>query len=454
MNRFSLLMLLAGCVIAAVAEERSAAQTLPTAGDEGLTISRRNENRRIVRTDLEGRAARARDALRRGDVRSMSQELAGPDFVVDFDESDLDYNQRTLAQAMLAFAKGNYQDAGRKAEEVMVAELRITGTYYLKPGKLLSDAYQLLALTSLQMGVLTVADKYAVYAQAGTNDYSHVGAWNLIKLIREMAGDYKCEGFQKLVSRQRTRDVHAIACRSSRPDVQPLAVVVEINDYAGTRVEGLFSAALTVDADGDRQPRQYRLVYRDRLLPPLTLLHCGTTIPDASELLKFIGDFAGDEWVRRAQMEALYFQQAEIAPLAAHWARKGGVDDALLKAQVKQPLEAAGNWDWKIYSSRIVESGRGAPYEVVEYRNVASEKAERLGLAIPLEHVYFAVGSTEDRRYLASYRLVSESVAAGERIYFVQRVAGQQVSILDVQTEAPDSVELMNRILTWISQGQ
>jgi hypothetical protein len=242
---------------------------------------------------------------------------------------------------------------------------------------------------------------------------------------------------------------------------------------------------------GDNSPR-YRLVYRDQFASPLTLVEYGKTIPKKEDLIAFAIRLPSDALKRREQLEALCFYRAGLAPLAAEWIKRGSGDgNNFLPAAVQEPLRDKSALFWEVRGRYNAGPDRQSPYEVTGYVNTIPDpkiiakwmdadlkvmikelneiRAKEMdkfepvhpdelpqlikfqrSLAGPLEHIHFAVGDGVKRNYLASYRLVSERFAKGERIYFVERVEGNKVSILDTLLEPPSYETMRDKVLAWI----
>ncbi len=438
MNRY--LLMWGVLLFGAVAAQRCAAQTLPPEGDFTFRIPARTESRPPISTDLEGRVGRARDAMRLGNLKGMSQELAGPDFVVDFKRWDPGEDRLRLAEGLLHFATGRWRAVHQAADDLLEPSRQ-----HEVPADLRADAHQLLALTYYRLRILPLVQYHAEETLKLASD--RPGAKRLLSLISELAGGR----YTKLASILRTggRSEQAQLWQSQRPGIQPL--VVAFCGETGAPCGG----ALCVEAEDARPPAHYRLIYRDddEDYPPAVVLDCGTSIPKAEELIK---SMLGFDCRARAQFEALYFQRADLAPLASGWARVWGKqDDPLLQAHVERPLRDAGSWDWETHGRYSAGKGRPAPYEVVAYVNrQAADPDWRRDFPGPLEHVHFAVGMSGDRQYLGSYRLVSERPASGERVYFIQRLEADKLSILDVLTEPPAFEELRDQILSWVDETE
>jgi hypothetical protein len=445
-------------------------------------------------------AEKALAAMRAGDLKGIAREMTGPDFVVHFGDLqknalfDLRKNPEMLRFPALAhYAGGERSVLGlvimSKMEDLVDSNKEIAADAR-------ADFHQLLALMYLRWQIFPVAQYHA--EQALKSDPSRAGARILISVLEDLAGaPYKVTLISELRWQDKLLETGEL-WESKQQKIQPL--VITFRDFSYHRWTG----AITVEADQGENPPQYRLVYRDQFMPPMTLVECGKTIPRKTDLMAFAGRFHIQPdhplW-RRAQIEARYFYRAGLAPLAAEWTRMAGFagDESFLRDEVEQPLQDKLALFWEVRGRYNAGPDRKAPYEVTGYVNTMLNKIPdpkniakwmdadprvmikelnelrakemdkfkpvhpdelpqlikfQRSLAGPLEHIHFAVGQGVERNYVGSYRLVSERFAKGERIYFVQRVQGNKVSILETLLEPPSYDQMRDIVLAWIDGAE
>jgi len=451
-------------VLATMCCQSSSAQSLPPAGDNPPPA---RETRRIaVGEEAKLHAVAAIKAFRAGNFQRALGQLADQLFVVDFEREfradALSPHELTLARSLACFAEGDLRGAhdlglalglGDDVEAIALRDYQAFMTYLF-----------------WRLQVFPLAESYALdilpgdpAAKAGSTPFGD-------RTFQDVLRNVGAYGYESDVS----PDVWESFC-SSNKSIQPWAYCwFEKRDpstAAGKVDRQAFLGALTVsdlNLSGG-STAEFWLVYRDLDGPPLPLLKLGQTMPQFEALEEFAKTFRygrpsepGRPNSLRIQMEAAWFQRAGIAPLTAAWCRATGADPDAVRP-VRDALMQAHAWDWQPLVRYHIGSGRPPEYEVIAYANrqTVPERgppdvhswnvAEALAAPLALEHYYFIVAGSEDRRYVAAYRLVSEPLPGGDRVYAFQRVQGNEISVVDVFGELPAPEELSVELVNWLA---
>jgi type II secretion system protein G len=439
----------------------SAAQTLPPNVGAAAESVAADTRRPIWLSQAWPQIAAAREALRRGEVGAMTEQLAGKDFVVkahDIPDAQgmepmVESAKQDLVFGLTQYAAGNLRGAYAGAIQVV---LNSTAGRDER-----ADAYLLLAITFHRIQVFGLARFHAEAAQPISPD---------LPLHQRLAGviDMSAGSRLSLADSCRNQDVNRrgwlLYWRSS--DNAPgtrAGEVVWMHKRSGdpdSPVNWNWSGnpaligALTIDVADDSTANQphYQLVFRDLDAPPLVVADCRGKIPTTlEELLPLVAPFSAslrrdnDRSVLRAQMEARWYHEAGLAPLAAAWAR------GRFEEEVEQPLRAARSWKWELVGRYPAGADRPCPYEVRGYVNRETVPLVASGnMPDMLEHFHFAAVHRNDRQFVGSYRLVSRRQEGDERLFMIERVAESQISIIEVDTELPSYEQMRDQVLSWI----
>ncbi|MBL9095250.1 MAG: type II secretion system protein GspG [Planctomycetaceae bacterium] len=457
-------LLAALVVVAALRCESSPGQSLPPAGDNPPPA---RETRRIaVGEEAKLHAVAAIKAFRAGDFTQALGQLADPLFVVDFERElpadALSPHELTLARSLACFAKGDLRGAH---------DLGLTlGAGADVEALALRDYRAFMAYVFWRLQVFPLAESYALdispsdsATEAGSTPFGD-------RTFQDVLRDVGAYGYESDVS----PDVLESFCSASK-SIQPWAYSWfekrDASTVAGKELRRAFLGALTV-SDLNQEPggaAEFWLVYRDLDGPPIPLLKLGETMPRFEALEEFAKAFRYDRPSEprapnslRIQMEAAWFQSAGIAPLTAAWCRATGADPDAVRP-VREAMTQAHAWDWQPLVRYHVGSGRPPEYEVIAYANRQTvpepappdvhswNVAAALAAPLALEHYYFILAGSEDRRYVAAYRLVSEPLPGGDRVYAFQRVQGNEISVVDVFGELPAPEELSVELTNWLA---
>jgi general secretion pathway protein G len=461
---FSRLLLAAFVVSATLRCQSSSAQSLPPAGDDPPPA---RETRRIaVGEEAKLHVVAAITAFRAGDFQRALEQSADKFFIVDFDREfppdALSPHELTLARSLACFAQGDLRGAHdlgltlRGGDDVDAIARR--------------DYQALMAYVFWRLQVFPVAESYALdilpgdsAAEAGSTPFGD-------RTFQDVLRDVGAYGYESDVSAD-VLESFSTASKSIQPWAyswfekrDPSTVVSKVDRQA-------FLGALTV-SDLNQKGNgavEFWLVYRDLDGPPIPLLKLGETMPQFEALEEFAKAFRCDRRSEpgrpnslRIQMEAAWFQRAGIAPLTAAWCRATGADPDAVRP-VREAMTQAHAWDWQPLVRYHIGSGQPPEYEVIAYANrqTVPERgppgihswnvAEALAASLALEHYYFILAGSADRRYVAAYRLVSEPLPGGDRVYAFQRVQGNEISVVDVFGELPAPEELSVELTNWLA---
>jgi hypothetical protein len=321
-------------------------------------------------------------------------------------------------------------------------------------------AKSLLAFTFWRLQVMPLAQQYGVplvwAVPVGSNQPgTPFGGRPFDDILKESGvAAFTSEG--DLLSAD-SRRIEAYRC--DEPGIQPWACVW----FSADRFVGALT--ITDTAYGTGEKSSYALIYRDLDGPPITILELGATLPPTEPIHRFAAGFvshpgeAGRPRPLRVQMEAAWFQQAGVSPLAAAWCDQGSAEYASLR-EVRERLDAANNADWNCgmrfhtleepkYEVAVYVSRRAVPARMVPYYGSAAAE-DNLRLRVPLEHLYCVVAMPKDRRYVASYRLVSEPIGEADRLFRFERLQGGEISVLEVASVFPEWP--LETMVKWIEE--
>ena len=356
--------------------------------------------------------------------------------------------QGKLDNGFLLFDKGDLRGAYNEATEVLQSVEG--GALYVRAALLRSVIY-------LRAGVLPLGSSWAQRAVADEPD--NVYAQELLKLLEEKkAGNYT---FRRSVGLDSYPGYDIDVWRGDTFAAQARVLVFrKDNDFRGALALEPSDPEPAEDREPAEEPAQredavFDLRFYDLEGAPIAVTYYGLKQPAEEELLSFAKDFnpafgvgclgchsrepnaARDPWfgknpdtILRAELEALDWQRAGVAPYAARWANYALKDSKVVGDRVREPLEKAHRWNWEFIGSEEWApppggSGFDQSLEIRKYANKDIQDPEQLKNARgPLEHFHFVLESKSDRRqYLGSFQVTSveplPEKLPGERIYYL-----------------------------------
>ena len=326
-----------------------------------------------------------------------------------------DSRDLSLARALVHYADGDLRAAYDDCTAIHAAA---------KPGQVNIDAGLLKSLIFLRKGVYSPAAQWREWSAAQAR--GSVVCDGIKELLDEHVG--KDAAFKLVQSGPHGKFTIDVFRGSDLFTLKLTIVVRQANDFRGAFV------LRTNPLHGD-----YEFHFHDLEGAPLVLANYGQTRPSEDALVAYVKRFDpsfgnGRFSVMRAELEALYWQRADVAPYAAQWAKRAE-GSSLIHEQVSKPLQAAQRWTWELSGNENRELDATREVEIQTYVNSELPKLSRwndrterpqIEQALhgqgPLEHIHYVIVTPQDKNYLGSIVLESSEPSSGERIYYLSSI--------------------------------
>jgi hypothetical protein len=400
-------------------------------GERAIPIVSHTATFSEVDADLRIKTARAK--FQAGDMREVAEQLRGN--AGTFDENDLirfaksDDREAALVRAIGAFVDRRDFDAYYQA--CLVHHWHPDAE---NPDVRDREASLVQALVLMRAGILGRA-----YMMSLVDEPPEEKIPLSVSLERELAG--KAKFFTEPIAEQRSHpavvdvNIDVYGAADDEPRSGQLWNILLTTDRA--MVLGAFVVASTIDEA--TSAAVYRLSFHDFDRPPLVLFDYGDQRPVLGEVLEFIDALVpklGPTEAReddpatplRAELEALYWMDQRLAPLASSWARRAG-DNRRLEAIVVEPLRRSGHDLWDIVTRAGLwpdAAGRNRLY-LTGFANPGVPKGDAYEQSrAPWEHYQMLLVDGAGR-FRAAYTLVSRFVAsqdpavASGRVYYLRQ---------------------------------
>lgn len=333
-----------------------------------------------------------------------------------------DARDRSFARALVAFADGKPRAAFDHAEAIHAAA---------KAGHVNVDAALIKSLVCLQEGVLPLAAHWRDWAAKSQNSVAGDG-------IGELLASKNGTGATYSLSQSVPHNVAGYSIDIWHGDGDALQPVV-----LTLQKKGDFRGAFALEGPGVGSVPMYILKYYDLEGEPFLLTYYGSEQPTDDELIELAGQFdprptKQGHGLARAELKALFWERAGIAPFAAQWAARAA-GSQLVADTVEKPLKESHRWQWTYRGKQEWLADSATRLELHSYVNAEFPNLDRSAQATghaetstvlrdkgPLEHVCITISDPASTKYLGSVVFESSEPLSGVRLYYLSSIIDGQ----------------------------